>query len=651
MTPNESCLSADGLRKKYLDFFKARGHAIIPSASLIPENDPTTLFTGSGMQPMIPYLMGANHPLGARIADSQKSFRAEDIEEVGDNRHTTFFEMLGNWSLGDPASPDGIGKTGYFKKEQISWMFEFLTKELGLPPSRIYVSVFRGEEKFGIPRDEDSPKIWQEEFLQVGIDAKIVDFSERDGHASGQASHAYRQAGMQDGRIFYYSSEKNWWSRSGAPKNMPIGEPGGPDSEMFWDFGTQHHFHENSAWKNEVCHLNCDCGRFVEIGNNVFMEYIRTEKGFEQLPQKNVDFGGGLERMLAAVDDNPDVFATELFAPIRKKIEAISKKQYGQDENETRAFRVVMDHLRAATMLMGDGAFPSNKDQGYFTRRLIRRAIRFADQLGIKENIGALIAEVVIDEVFSSAYPELKDKKENIISEMKREEERFRKTLHQGLKEFEKRFRTRGLISGEDAFVLYSTYGFPLELTEEIASDQGQVVDVLQFKKEFARHQELSRVGAAQKFAGGLADHSEISTKYHTATHLLNASLRKILGDHVFQKGSNITAERMRFDFSHPEKLTPEQIKNIENMVNEQIGKNLLVSWKEMSVEEAKTVGAIGVFGEKYGEKVKVYKVGDFSMEICGGPHVEYTGQIGKFKIIKEEAISAGARRIKAVIT
>ncbi len=618
-------MTSNELRKKYLDFFKTRGHAIVPSASLIPENDPTTLFTGSGMQPMIPYLMGASHPLGTRIADSQKSFRAEDIEEVGDNRHTTFFEMLGNWSLGD-----------YFKKEQISWMFEFLTKELGLDPTRIYVSVFRGEEKFEIPRDEDSPKLWQEEFKKVGIDAKVKDFSERDG--------------MQDGRIFYYPAEKNWWSRVGSLAKMPIGEPGGPDSELFWDFGPRHHFHENSKWRDEPCHVNCDCGRFVEIGNNVFMEYIRTEKGFEPLPQKNVDFGGGLERMRAAVGDNPDVFVTELFAPIRKKIEAISKKQYGQNENETRAFRVVMDHLRAATMLMGDGAMPSNKDQGYFTRRLIRRAIRFADQLGIKENIGAEISEVVISEVFSSAYPELKEKKESIVSEMKHEEERFRKTLHQGLKEFEKRFGIHSVISGEDAFILYSTYGFPLELTEELASDKGQTIDMKRFKEEFARHQELSRAGAAQKFAGGLADHSEISTKYHTATHLLNASLRKVLGDHVFQKGSNITAERMRFDFSHGEKLTSEQIKTVEDMVNEQIQKDLPVSYEEMSVEEAKKLNAIGVFGEKYGDKVKVYSVGDFSKEICGGPHVEHTGKIGKFKIIKEEAVSAGVRRIKAMV-
>ena len=400
-------MTANELREKYLKFFESKGHTIIRSASLIPENDPTTLFTGSGMQPMLSYLMGERHPLGTRITDSQKSFRSGDIEDVGDNRHTTFFEMLGNWSLGD-----------YFKKEQIFWMFEFLTKEISLDPKNLYVSVFRGDESLKIPRDDESVALWQELFKGVGIEANAVDFAEKNG--------------MQDGKIFYYAVEKNWWSRAGVPDNMPIGEPGGPDTEIFWDFGEELGLHENSSWKNEPCHPNCDCGRFLEIGNNVFMQYVKTANGFELLKQQNVDFGGGLERIIAALNGNPDIFLTDIFAATKTEIEKLSGKKY---EDSKEAFRVILDHLRAATFLIADGAYPGNKDQGYFTRRLIRRAIRFAHKLGIVNNFCSDISKIYI-QYYKEAYPDLAEKSDKVFEELEKEEENFRKTLEKGLREF-----------------------------------------------------------------------------------------------------------------------------------------------------------------------------------------------------------------------
>ena len=626
-------MTAKELRQKYLDFFRDKGHAIIPSASLIPENDPTTLFTGSGMQPMLPYLLGEKHPEGNRIADSQKCFRSVEIDEdnsIGDNRHATFFEMLGNWSLGD-----------YFKEEQIAWMFEFLTKELGLDPKRIYPTVFRGNKELDISADDESAKIWQEEFKKVGIEAKAVDFAERDG--------------MQDGRIFYYDETKNWWSRSGVPKNMPNGEPGGPDSEMFFDFGEELGLHEKSEWKVEPCHVNCDCGRFVEIGNNVFMAYVKTKEGFKELSQKNVDFGGGLERLAMALQGHPDMFLIDLFEPLRTKLEEISQKKYGEDEKETIAFRIIMDHIRAATFLISDSAVPSNKDQGYYTRRLIRRSVRFARQLAIKKPFTHLIAEEVISKM-GEYYSELKENKNLIIEQLVQEEEKFGKTLEKGLKEFEK--KSGNDISAKDAFYLYESFGFPLEITVELANEKGLSVDEQGFMDEFKKHQELSREGASQKFAGGLADHSEIATKYHTTTHLLQQALRQVLGDHVAQKGSNITEKRLRFDFTHNEKMTDEQKKQVEDIVNQKISEDLKVECEEMTPDAAKEKGAVGLFGEKYGEKVKVYSIGNsstsseppFSREICGGPHVENTGSLGKFKIKKEESSSAGVRRIKAVL-
>lgn len=621
-------MTSKELRQKYLEFLRSKGHAVIPSASLIPENDPTTLFTGSGMQPMVPFLLGESHPQGKRIADSQKCFRAQDMEEVGDNRHTTFFEMLGNWSLGD-----------YFKQEQISWMFEFLTKEIGLDPKRLYVTVFRGNDSIGIPCDTETVEIWKRKFAEVGIEAKDVDLAERDG--------------LQDGRIFYYPEEKNWWSRVGVPGNMPNGEPGGPDSEMFWDFGEQLRLHETSVFKDKPCHVNCDCGRFLEIGNNVFMEYVKTEESFVPLPNKNVDFGGGLERLTAASLNNPDVFLISLFDGLRQEVELLSGKKYGRDSEETKAFRVLMDHLRAATFLIGDGALPSNKDQGYFTRRLIRRAIRFAGHLGITKNFCGRLAKTVIVS-YEEIYPSLKQQESFIASEMQKEEERFTRTLAKGLKEFSHLVEKQNSVSGKDAFDLFQTFGFPLEMTEELALERKLTIDREIFRQEFKKHQELSRGGAEQKFAGGLADHSIESTRYHTATHLTHEALRRVLGPHVFQKGSNITRERMRFDFSHPDKMTPEQVKQTEDLVNEAIKQDLSVHFEEMSFEEAKQAGAIGLFEDKYQEKIKVYFVGKpgeyFSKEVCGGPHVQHTGQIGRFKIVKEEAVSTGVRRLKAIV-
>lgn len=622
-------MNINTLRKAYLDFFAEKGHALLPSASLLPDNDPTTLFTGSGMQPMIPYLLGEAHPQGTRLADSQKCFRAQDIEEVGDNRHTTFFEMLGNWSLGD-----------YFKQEQIAWMFEFLTKKVGLDPARIYITAFRGNEALGIPRDDEAVTLWQAQFASVGIDAKAVDFAERDG--------------MQDGRIFFYDEKKNWWSRSGVPTKMPVGEPGGPDTEMFWDFGIEHGLHEKSAWANEPCHVNCDCGRFMEFGNNVFMEYQKTQDGFVKLKQRNVDFGGGLERIATALQNIPDIFLTNAFAPVIGWLESNAGKKYGQGESDTRAFRIIADHIRAATFIIGDprGVTPSNVGAGYVVRRLLRRAIREGRRLGIQGSFLPAIGQAVVD-AFGNHYQELKGSLEKIQTELTKEEEKFSKTLEKGLKELEKMVG-QGNVSGEQAFTLFSTYGFPWELTEELLRERGMKVDLEAFESEFKKHQELSRTASAGAFKGGLADQSVETTRLHTATHLLHEALRKVLGTHVEQRGSNITAERLRFDFSHTQKMTPEEIAKVEELVNEAIARGLTVTMEEMNIEDAKARGVIGLFEDKYaqvGGKIKVYFVGDFSKEICGGPHVQNTSELGSFKIQKEEAVSAGVRRIKAIVT
>ncbi len=618
-------MNTSEVREKYFKFFKERGHAIIPSASLRPENDPTTLFVGSGMQPLLPYLLGEKHPTGTRLVDSQKCFRAEDIEEVGDNRHTTFFEMLGNWSLGD-----------YFKEEQLSWVFEFLTKEIKLDPNKLYVTTFIGDKDLGIPKDTESVEIWKRLFKEKGIDTTDVEIgSEEDGYKKG----------MKGGeRIFYYDSKKNWWSRSGVPDNMPVGEPGGPDSEIFYDFGTEH----NKSY-GEHCHPNCDCGRFMEIGNNVFMEYLKKEDGsFEQLPQKNVDFGGGLERITAASNDDSDMFNIDVFKCLFDRIEDEHFVSYTNEDKKV-ALRILADHLRSATFLIADGVTPSNTDQGYVLRRLLRRAIRYADSLGINK-ISSLASNIECQYLDGYANyftePKLINEPCEIIAN---EEGQFRKTLEKGMKEFKKLSGTD--ISGHDAFILFTTYGFPYELTEELAEEKGIKVDEKGFKEEMKNHQELSRSGSEQKFKGGLVDHGEMSIKYHTATHLLNQALINVLGSGITQKGSNITPERMRFDFSFERKMTDEEKQKVEDIVNEQIQATLTVTNEELPLEEAKKLGAIGVFGGKYGDVVKVYKIGDFNMEFCGGPHVTNTNQLGHFKIMKEKSISAGVRRIRATLT
>ncbi len=594
------------LRRRYLDFFRARGHTVLPSVSLIPDNDPTTLFTSSGMQPLVPYLLGQVHPEGRRLVNSQKSFRAQDIEEVGDNRHTTFFEMLGNWSLGD-----------YFKREQLPWVFEFLTKEAGLDPKRLYVSVFEGQGE--IPKDSESIALWKGIFASAGIEA-------REGE-----------------RIFAYPAEKNWWSRSGVPSNMPAGEPGGPDSEIFFEFPDVPH---DPAF-GEKCHINCDCGRFVEICNSVFMQYKKeADGGLTELSQKNVDFGGGLERLVAATLNEPDVFTIDIFAPIISRLEAASGKRYGEDPASTRSMRIICDHGRAATMLMVDGALPSNKAQGYVVRRLIRRAIRFGRLLSLQTGFMTETARSVLD-AYDDTYPVPPERREAILAAMSQEESKFNAMLGKGLKEIEK----IPSLTGALAFKLFETYGFPWEMTEEIARERGQQVDRAEFEAEFKKHQELSRTAGKGMFKGGLADHGEAVVKLHTATHLLHQALRSVLGAHVQQKGSNITGERLRFDFSHPQKVSPEEIRRVEEIVNEQILRDLPVSFQITSYDDAIKGGALAFFGERYPEKVKVYEIGDFSKEICGGPHAEKTSLLGKFSVTREEASSAGVRRIYATLS
>jgi alanyl-tRNA synthetase len=625
------------IRRRFLEFYKARGHAIVPSASLVPENDPTTLFTGSGMQPMVPYLLGENHPEGTRIADSQKSFRTVDIEEVGDNRHTTFFEMLGNWSLGD-----------YFKKEQLPWVFEFLTAEIGLDPKRLYVTAFIGDEKNDLPRDTETAEIWKALYNEKGIDAKIALVgSEADGYMRG----------MKEGeRIFYYDSKKNWWSRAGVPENMPAGEPGGPDSELFYDFSSEH-----DVTFGPYCHPNCDCGRFLEIGNSVFMQYIKRPDGsFASLPKQNVDFGGGLERVAMASANIPDIIAM-CHRPILDALEKMSGKKYESGTPDAGAFRIVADHVKASVFLIGDGVLPSNTERGYFVRRLLRRAIRYADKLGVRDALLSGLVEPTLAS-YREAYPETYAASDMIRGEIEKEETKFRKTLKDGLREFEKISAT-GTISGKDAFILFSTFGFPYEVTLELAKEKQVIVDDAEFQSEMKKHQELSRTASAGTFKGGLADNSEKTTRLHTAHHLLLKALQIVLGPRVKQRGSNITAERLRMDFVHDAKMTDEQKKEVERIVNEKIGEDLPVLRSELPREEAEKLGAEHEFGQKYPDRVSIYSVGPkgatpenpqfekaFSIEFCGGPHVTHTGAIGHFKITKEEASSAGIRRIRGVL-
>lgn len=632
------------VRTAFLEYYRERGHVILPSASLLPQNDPTTLFTGSGMQPLVPYLLGKDHPEGKRLANSQRSFRAEDIDEVGDNRHTTFFEMLGNWSLGD-----------YFKEEQLPWVFGFLTDAVGLDPQKLYVTVFAGDEKNGLAKDTEAAEIWKKLFAEKGIEVKDIEMgSEADGS----------RLGMRGGRIFYYDAKKNWWSRVGAPDTMPAGEPGGPDSELFYDFGTEH-----DPKFGAECHPNCDCGRFMEIGNSVFMQFLKTESGFELLPKRNVDFGGGLERIVAAANDNADVFATDVFSDAIALLEKFSGKEY-RDERYIRSFRIIADHVRAATFMISDGVKPSNTEQGYVLRRLIRRASQHVMKLGLADSQAddsmLVRAATIYIEKYQAAYPELQGDApfQHIKNTIWEEEKQFAKTLSLGMKEFEK--MTEGNISGEQAFTLFTTYGFPFEMTQEIANERGLSVDEFAFKELMKKHSELSRSGSEQKFKGGLADASEATTRLHTTHHLLLKALQIVLGDHVKQRGSNITSERLRIDFSHGEKMTDEQKKEVERIVNERIKEHLPMTRSTMRKEEAEKLNAQHEFGAKYPDVVSVYSLGPvgateedpqfdkaFSIEFCGGPHVTNTAEIekgGTFKIQKEEAVAAGIRRIKGIL-
>ncbi len=637
-------MTVSEVRRRFLEFYEKREHAVIPSAPIIPGNDPTTLFTSSGMQPLLPYFLGENHPKGTRVVDSQLCFRAGDIEEVGDNRHTTFFEMLGNWSFGD-----------YFKQEQLPWIFEFLTSPeagFGIDPNRLYVTVFSGDKSAGIELDTEAVELWKRLFREKGVSAEFAEMgSEADGYARG----------MKEGeRIFAYDASKNWWSRSGVPEKMPAGEPGGPDSEIFYDFGTPH-----DAFFGEHCHPNCDCGRFVEIGNSVFMQFKKEEDGtFSELPKKNIDFGGGLER-IAMATVSADMFDLDVFTPARALLEERSGKRYGSDTISTRSMRIILDHMRAATFMLAEGVTPSNTEAGYVLRRLIRRAMRETDRLAISGEILSDVARSYA-EAYEDAYPQVKESLDTITEELSKEEAQFKKTLVQGLREFDK-LKAKGRVTGEDAFILFSTYGFPFELTAEHAGELGISIDEAEFAEALKKHQETSRAGGAQKFAGGLADHSEQTVRYHTTHHILLAALQKVLGPDVKQRGSNITSERLRIDFSHGEKMTDEQKTEVEKIVNDVIYQDLPVTRTVMPREEAEKLGAQMEFGVKYPDMVSVYSVGPigasetdpkipeaFSLEFCGGPHVTNTSQIHEggthFKIKKEEASSAGVRRIKAVL-
>lgn len=626
--------SSEEIRTRFLKFFEKRGHKIIPSASLVPENDPSVLFTTAGMHPLVPYLLGQTHPMGKRLANSQKSLRTVDIDEVGDNTHATFFEMLGNWSLGD-----------YFKEDAIKWSYEFLTSKeegLSLNPARLYVTVFEGDEK--APRDYESFRIW-------------------------------KSLGMPEDRIYFMNAKSNWWSAGDSG-------PSGPDTEMFYDVTE-----EGLNIKNKEDFKKADeKQQVVEIWNDVFMEYeMKDGKVIGKLKNRNVDTGSGLERVTMVMQKKSNIFETDLFDYLVKKVEELSdvKSAKLNDKEVLRAKRIIADHVRASVFIIADGVIPSNTDRGYVLRRLLRRAIRYSDLLKVKDGGLVEIAKEVVKK-YQDIYKNVLDSSDLIIGEIEKEENKFRKTLNNGIRELELLIKSKkkkmqkdtavkepdgsrsadyiNAISGKEAFDLYQNYGLPFELIEDelarymLFPHKKEFQEIKsKYEEEMEKHQELSRAGSEQKFKGGLADTSEVSIKYHTATHLLHAALREVLGDHVLQKGSNITAERLRFDFSHDGKMSDEEKNRVENIVNKKIKESLPISFKEMNIGEAKTAGALGVFGEKYGEVVKVYKIGDeehgiFSMELCGGPHIENTGKLGHFKIVKEEAVSGGVRRIKAIL-
>jgi alanyl-tRNA synthetase len=591
-------MKASELRKLYIDYFVEHDHKVIYSSSLIPENDPSVLFTTAGMHPLVPYLLGIEHPLGKRLVDFQKCLRTGDIDEVGDDTHLTFFEMLGNWSLND-----------YFKEESIELSHRFLTEALKIPQEKIAVTVFEGDKD--VPRD-------------------LITFNK------------WRSLGYPEDRIFFYPRTENWWGPAG------VTGPCGPDSEIFYDTG------KTPCGPN--CGPACNCGKYIEIWNNVFMEYNKTKDGiYEKMPIHNVDTGLGLERVLAIMNGKTSIYETELFAPIIKKIEELTNTKFeGADENTVFAFKVIADHMRSAVFLLGDdkAIVPSNVDQGYVLRRIIRRTMRYLKKLGKDEGAMTEIAKVIVDK-YSLVYEELKRNEDFIYKELEREERIFNKTIDYGLKIATKtisEMQGGSVLDGHIAFKLYDTFGFPLEFTQELANEYGVGVDVEGFNNCYREHQEKSRLGAEKKFKGGLADYTVETARLHTATHLLNGTLRKVLGDDVVQKGSNITAERLRFDFTLDRKMTVEELKRVSDIVNEAIALDIPIICQEMTLEEARTTGAIGVFGDKYGEKVKVYTIGDYSKEICGGPHAKSTGELKNFKIIKEQSSSSKVRRIKAII-
>ena len=645
-------MDSNEIRKSYLKFFVGKKHALIPPAPLVPPDDPTTLFTSSGMQPLVPYLKGEPHPKGKRLVDSQPCFRANDIDEVGDNRHTTFFEMLGNWSLGD-----------YFKEDQLAWFWEWLTEELHLSKDRLHVTIFDGDKNLkrktnvsqSLTPDVESKSIW----LKIGVPEK---------------------------QIHWCGSDKNWWSRAGVPENMPVGEIGGPDSEVFFDFDPEEKLkiHENSKWAENQCNPNCDCGRFLEIGNSVFMEFEKQENGvFKPLPKQNVDFGGGLERLTAAVQNIPDIFQIDIFQPAMKQIDSlisiVDDSDYKKDtylrqlperiveQEDLEKFknqcvfskRVIADHLRAAVFMVSQGLEPDNKQQGYMLRRLIRRAVLHGKNLGINGNFTKKIAKAFVIS-YKDSYPDICKNEEQIYQTFDLEETKFRNSLEMGLREFNK-YVTIGevgkpatrkkILDPKFVFNLFQTFGFPYELTKEEAENRGiEFPQREEFEKELEEHKKLSRTTSAGMFKGGLADRSEDVTKLHTTTHLLQAALRQVLGEHVHQEGSNITSERLRFDFSHPQALSVEEMKQVEKLINQKIKADLAVVKTIEDKDKALASGAMAFFRENYPDKVSVYTIGDFSKELCGGPHASSTAAIGGVKLIKQEAIGAGKRRVYAVL-
>lgn len=614
-------MTPDELRKSFIDFMKRIGASQVPSSSLLPENDPSTLFTGSGMQPMVPYLLGEKHPIGNEITSIQKCLRTVDIDEVGDASHLTFFEMIGRWEF--------KANENNYKNKQIDGIWNWQINELGMDPNRLYISVFKGSEDLNIERDTETIQIWSERFKSAGVEPIVED-------------EPYKYGTSRGGKIFLYNEKENWWSRAGSPLDMPVGEPGGPDSEMFYDFEPD---------GDSLDHPASDSERFLEIGNNVFMCYKKEATGFVKIKNPNIDYGGGLERVATALNDDNDIYNTAFFRNSKQKLMELSGKNY---TDNLKSFRIILDHVRAATFLINDGAEPANSDAGYITRRLLRRAIRAGKKIGIHGSFVGALSEVYIDE--ATAYEDLIHNKKKVIEIISREENLFYKTLQQGEIEIQKHLKNKGKVTGADAFYFYETYGFPLELTEEFLTERGYSIEnKASYVEAEKQHAEMSRTASAGKFKGGLADQSMETTALHSVAHLLLAGLREVLGDHVHQKGSNITSERLRFDFNHDEKLTPEQIVLVEKYVNDAIFSQAVTYTLELPKNEAKESGVEGNFWDKYPDIVKVYTFQDnegkvWSREVCGGPHVEDMTKLGKFSIIKEQSSSAGVRRIKGVI-